>query len=237
MQKKFIDKIKSRGYWRINFQPLVDKEKLTLAECNELIEKNNVSLRGWNYPHYPGRRGDDTDVESHDNFYQGWVDWENHKEFWRMYQSGQFLHYLALREDWLEEDSWSDDLRKKIKPMEKLGVTGSTIYQITEIFEFLARLAQAGVYDEGIKVNIELFNTKDRELWIEHQMRAGFLRPYKTSSNSIIFSKKYTKESILSSPRELAFEAICYIFDRFGWHNPSPDMIQKDQDEILTGKF
>src|ERR1035441_3490152 len=107
MNKPILDKIKSRGYWRINFEPLVYEQKLkTLGECKDIIEKSQVELRGWNYPHFPRRTGTDVGLESGDKFYEGWIDWFNHIEFWRMYQSGQFLHYFAVREDWSESDGW-----------------------------------------------------------------------------------------------------------------------------------
>lgn len=238
LKKDLLEKIQKRGYWRINFQPLIDTQKFTsLGECKDIVEKNTVELRGWDYPHFPRRRGDDTGLEPGENFYQGWVDWENHKEFWRMYQSGQFIHYLALREDWLEEDSWRQNLHEKIKPMSSLGIIGSVVYQMTEIFEFLSRLGTAGIYDEGVRVSIALHNTENRELWIEDSMRAPFFQPYKTGMQKIEFVKEFTKEQSISSPKDLAFEVIKHIFDRFGWHNPPIETIKKDQDSLLSGRI
>lgn len=233
MKKELIDTIKSKGYWRINFQPLVDKQKLdSLGKCKEIVEKNTVELRGWDYPHFPRRTGDDTSLEPGNNFYQGWIDWGNHKEFWRMYQSAQFLHYLALREDWLE-DSWNRELAQKIKPNTSLGVVNTT-YQLTEIFEFLSRLMNAGLYDEGVNVSITLSNTQDRELWIEDRSRVGFLSPPKTGADKIEFPKQYTKEQVITKPKELALEVILYVFGHFGWHNPPIETIKKDQENLLA---
>jgi len=238
MNEDLIKKIKSRGYWRVNFQPLIESQRFSsLGDCKEIIEKNTVKLRGWDYPHFPRRRGDDTGLDPGDNFYEGWVDWENHKEFWRMYQSGQFIHYLALREDWFEEDSWRSQMVEKIDPMTSLNIIGSVVYQMTEIFEFLSRLANDGIYDEGVRISISLNNTKNRKLWISDPMRAPFFQTYQTAAEKIEFVKEVNKEQIVSASQELALEAIKYIFDRFGWHNPSEDIIKKDQESLLSGRI
>ena len=72
-----------RGYWRINFEPLVYEKKLdNLGVCKEVVEKNMVSLRGWNYPHFPHRVGNDAGLEPGSNYYEGWISWFNHREFW-----------------------------------------------------------------------------------------------------------------------------------------------------------
>jgi len=238
MKKDLLEKIKSRGYWRINFQPLVDAQKfISLGECKDIIEKNTIELRGWDYPHFPRRKGKDAGLEPGENFYQGWIDWENHKEFWRMYQSGQFIHYLALREDWFEDNSWGQNLYEKIKPMSSLGIIGSVEYQMTEIFEFLSRLGTANVYNEGVRVSIILYNTENRELWIEDSMRMSFFQPYKTGMPKVGFIKEFAKEQIVTNSRGLAFEVIKYIFDRFGWDNPPIETIKKDQDNLLSRRI
>lgn len=238
MNKDLIDKIKSRGYWRINFQPVVDKKKISsLGECKEIIEKNRVALRGWDYPHFPQRTGNDTGLEPAESHYVGWIDWNNHKEFWHMYQSGQFLHYIALREDWLEEDTWNPNLAEKIKTGSSLGIIGSVVFQMTEIFEFLARLGSAEIYDEGVTISISLNNTQNRELWVEDKMRAPLFSQYKTGADNIGYSNEYSKEQIITSSKDLAIEAIIYIFDHFGWHTPPIETIKRDQENLLARRF
>jgi hypothetical protein len=238
MKNNLLEKIKSRGYWRINFQPLIYTQKfISLGECKDIVEKNTVEHRGWDYPHFPRRSGEDTGLEPGENFYQGWIDWGEFKEFWRMYQSGQFIHYLALREDWLEEAIWRHNLHDKIKPMSLLGIIGSVVYQMTEIFEFLSRLGTAGVYDEGVRVSIGLYNTENRKLWIDAGLRVPLLQEYKTVAKKIEFDQEFTKEQIITNPNDLALKVIIYIFDRFGWHNPPVETIKKDQDSLLSGKI
>lgn len=237
-----LKKIGTKGYWRIVFEPLeYDERKISLSDCKELVEKNAIHLRGWDYPHVPRRIGDDTALEPGDNYWQGWLDWEgeNHKEFWRIYQSGQFIHYLGLREDWLNDfqiESMWERRSLSYKPGEALGVVATT-YQITEIFEFLSRLMSDGVYEGGVKVSISLNNTQDRCLVIEQFQRVGFSMPRKTSSQTITFKGQYTQEKISTSARDQALDAIVYFFERFGWNPPNIEVIKGDQEKFLAGKI
>lgn len=233
--------IKSKGYWRISFEPLVYKEQsIPISKCKELIEKNSLQLRGWDYPHMPQRQDEESRLEVGANYWQGWLDWqgEQHKEFWRMYQSGQFIHYLALREDWIDglriRNMLADDT-----DLDEGGGIGAvaTTYQITEIFEFLLRLISDGLYDKGVKVSIQLNNTRGRQLFVDAPGRIGFSYIRKTSADSIPFEKIYTKEEMIESSKDKAFETIIYFFERFGWENPNVEVIKSDQENLLSRKI
>src|SRR5690349_9989963 len=101
MKAGLLDKIRSRGHWRINFQPrLLLEQKSSLGECSAAVEKNAPRLRGWQYPYVPVKNDDDQGSLPSGEFFEAWIDWSNHIEYWRAYRSHQFLHYLALREDW-----------------------------------------------------------------------------------------------------------------------------------------
>jgi len=237
MNNNVLDIIKSRGYWRINFEPLVYGEKLkTLGECKDIVEKNAVRLRGWDYPHFPKRTGDNTGLEAGNNFYQGWIDWYDEKELWRMYQSGQFLHYFGLRDDWSELSHWGIVPDAASEPKNTLNIIGEVIYEITEVFEFLSRLAKNGIYDEGVRVTISLNKTKDRELTVKDALRAPLMGAYKATLDKIEFTKEYRKDEVLAQSKELAFDVVLYIFERFGWHNPPIATIKRDQENLLSGQ-
>lgn len=237
MNDDHIEKIKSRGYWRINFQPLVFAQNIgSINKCREIVEKNAVHLRGWDYPHVPNRNDKDTGMDLCDGYCQGWVDWRNHKEFWRMYLSGQFLHYLGLREDWLDEDSSQSSLAEEIKPMSSLNVI-TTVYQMTEIFLLLERLTGDGLYNESISVSISLINTQDRKLWISDFSRGDFVYPRVTGAERIEYSKRYEVTEALTNIKQLAIEAVLYFFDRFGWDNPPLDALKKDQGDFFQQRL
>ncbi len=75
-------------------------------------------------------------------------------------------------------------------------------------------------------------NTKGRRLWIEDPGRGALFEDYETAAEKIEFSKEYAKKALMTKPKELAFEAIMYVFDRFGWHRAPADMIKKDQEDL-----
>lgn len=231
MRDTTLETIKSRGYWRVNARPLALAASVSLGECRDLVERHAVSFRGWSYPHFPRRVGEDAGLDPGASFYEGWVDWAHHIELWRMYESTQFIDYLALREDWATERGWRTD-KYAIKPMTLLGVTG-LVYQVTEIYHFIARLAASGIYRDGVELVVELHNTKGRKLWIEDPLRADFFEERKTGAETIRWEKAHTKEELLQQPTKLALKAILYVCDRFGWHSPSIQTIEQDQDNLI----
>jgi hypothetical protein len=235
MKTDLIKKIKSHGYWRINFKPVVYEDKIkSLEDCKLIVEKNLVRFRGWNYPHFPSKSKENAAIEIGNNYYMGWIDWDYNKEFWYMYQSGQFLHYRALKEDWYDESDFVDDAdKKKFKPQDLLIIT-TTIFQLTEIYEFLSRLTRAGIYDEGVIVDISLNNTLNRVLYLNDSSRIPLDEEYKTTMNNIEFKKKYDKKQVLSIPNRLALETVCYFFERFGWHSPPMQTFINDQENLLN---
>lgn len=235
--KELLKIIKSRGYWRVNFRPVADQTSLELPKCKEIVEKCSVEFRGWDYPHFPRRRGENTDLRPGNNYYEGWINWGVHKEIWRMYQSGQFIHYLTVREDWFKEHPWYSENLKKIEPKTILSII-NTVYLITEIFEFLARLSKEGVYNKGVEVNIQLCNIgNNRKLEILEAMRAPLLREYKTGADNIEFFGRYSKDEVIKNSKEIALKAILHFFYRFSWDNPPIEVIKNDQEKLVTGKL
>jgi hypothetical protein len=237
MKDGLIDRIKSKGHWRINFQPLtVLEDKLPLSVCRETVEKNAIRLRGWDYPHIPRKNDDKGGQLPCGEYHESWTDWWNHIEFWRMYRSHQFLHYLALREDWLAESDWSKELAKTILPGMALG-TGGTIFQITEIFEFLSRLGRDNVYPTGARVDISLENTKERALWVDDPQRMPFFDLKQTGANKIDIRREVTADDFLSKSSEIAQSVIIEIFEHFGWANVSAQNIRQQQEQLLAGRI
>src|SRR3989338_6354438 len=238
MKEGHIEKIKSRGYWRVNFQPLVDVQKFgSLSSAKESVTRNSVRLRGWDYPHISIQNNDSSGFEPCEKYYQMWIDWTKYKELLRVYKSGQVLIYRGLREDWVKEDIGIFGASNlQIEPGTKLGVIGTVIYEVTEMFEFLSRLCRDGLYDEGVKVSVTLFGLEGRELWIEDNMRAPFIFPKKTGAKKVQYERTLSKEEAISDSKKLATGLIKEIFDVFEWV-PTDEQIIKDQDNLLSGRI
>ncbi len=223
-----IEKIKTRGYWKMQFRPLEYRLRIErLEDCKKIVAKNAVLLRGWDFPHVPRREGEDTGLLPGDGYYEGWTNWGIHKELWRFYQSAQFICYRGLWEDWIDEDIIRPEPLAGQKQLSVLG----TIYQVTEIYEFLVGLARDGIYTEGLSILIALYETEQRELELDGA-RAPFMWPRKTAASNIIYEIRHSETDLVESSMELAVDAILHIFQRFEW-TASKELIKKEQEELL----
>ena len=238
MNPNLIDEIRSRGFWRVNFRPvrLDTPNPLTLNKCFTVVQASSVSLRGWDYPHIASGARDDSGIDRFEHFVQSWTDWLNHREFWRMYTSSQFLHYRALHEDWRSRDFGGG--RPPVFGSEVdqplLGVTG-TIYSLTEVCEFLSRLIlQSELYQAGVTVNIGLENTAGRELVVDEPMRAPFMYARTTDAASITYIANISPAEVID-PKTLAAKILRYFFERFGWDPPEEQLMADINKLYRTG--
>jgi len=233
------NRIKKRGYWEINFSPKkFNTERISDRKtCKEIITKSAVELRGWDYPHVPTQDDEKQAMYFGQDYLEAYIDWWAHKEAWRFYQSGQFIHYLGLWEDWTEENGWASEELKKIKPSSILSIIGN-VYTLTEIFEFLKRLTLQGVYDDGVKVSIKLVGMKERKLEILDLGRVPLMMSYIARVPEITLpTKEITKEEILNKTQEFALEYIRYLFETFGWENQPIEVFKNDQKKLLERKL
>lgn len=234
IEEGILEKIKSRGYWRINIRPTeYDANNIEpITECINIIEDSNVKLRGWDYPHVPSK-----DMVTKADHIEGSVDWEGYEEVWRFYQSGQFIHYISLREDWWNDrEIFADASLKNVKPGSILWVSGA-IFQLTEIFEFFRRLATKGIYQTGVEVKIGLGNTKNRILKVIEFDRGELFEEYKFHDDDLIRpAQLYSEQEILENSEELAMDMIKWFFHRFNWHHLPMEVIKSDQMKLLKKK-
>lgn len=228
MSDTLLEKIRAVGFVRVVIRPTVLPEELSVVDAREMVKKGSVSLRGWDYPHIAARNDDHGGSEYTPEFAQDWCDWYHHVEFWRMYQSGQFLHYKALREDLSKDEN--------VPEGRVLGV-GSFMYTVTEITEFAHRLRAAGLYKEGATLKISLYNCLGRRLWVEDPNRLDFTSPMVTQSDTITVERSLrTSELLLGDPKEISRPIIREFLAAFGW-NPSQDLISSTQSELYSLKL
>lgn len=228
MPEGLLEKIKAVGFLRVVIRPSRTREALTVTRARDIVQKASVSLRGWDYPHISMRDDDRGGAETYADFTQDWCDWFHHVEFWRMYKSGQFLHYKALREDLSKDNSI---------PKGPVLAVGSFMYTITEVTEFAHRLRAAGLYEDGATIQIDLGNTEGRMLWVEDPMRMNFVSPMTTSSHSIRVERSVAAgELLLGDPKELSLSIIGEFFDAFGW-TPARAVISSTQTELYNLKL
>lgn len=233
--------IKTRGYWKIHIFPTTTESHVInpINKGKEIIRESAVQFRGWDYPHFPTNNQENQNAYIADDRVEAWIDFEQYKEVWRLYDSGQFVHFFSIREDWWGEDSWltPDHYLKKIQPGAVLEAI-STVYSLTEIYAFIRNLVQAKLFENEVSVEISLVGTKDRELYVSDPARAPLFWHYKAATDRVDLLKKiYKIQDIESNYLDLAFEQIVYLFNQFNWDNPPLQVIKEDQKKLIERRL
>lgn len=227
-----IETIKSTGYWKVIIRPISFEKELinSLSDCKDIINKTTVSFRGWDFPSH-----ESIEIKNMDDGIESETDWNQYKEYWRFHQSGQFLHLYAFNEDYQ-----IDDIERKSsvvyldssKRTSKYLSIFSTLFRITEIFEFISRLIEIGIYTTKIKISIELFDVNGRMLFIWDRYR-DLRRNYTAALDSIHYFKEFDVQEMIEDKFELALECTMYIFERFNWDQPPMGVLREDQKKLI----
>jgi hypothetical protein len=228
-------------HWRVNFSLDEYKGELipTLKKCFEIVEKNKLSLRGWDYPHLSNF---DTERGVGNNWVASWSDFMGHLEYWRLYQSGQFLHLFSVGEATRPE--WRQKLQSQMRRLSFMqnidweNVPGfisilNFIYTMTEIFEFASRLCQAEVYKGILNIDIRLKGIKGFVLSAEGIWR----NYYSATDNEIGSSWSFESDFLVAKSADQALNTIAWFFERFGWLSPSINVFRQDQENFLKGRI
>ncbi len=226
--EELLNVIKSRGYWKVIIRPSVFDEKRisTLSECTRIIEESKVSLRGWDYPHYD-REGRSNGLD----WVESLTDSGAHKEMFRFFQSGQFIHLFSVREDWIMDDPWYGEKYRDVKPGSILGFINA-LYSGTEIFEFASRLVEKNILGGEIYIKVELCNNKGRKLTsfsFDRDLMGGLV----SSLDVIPYEQIVSAKGLLGRSSELSLSYILWLFERFQWNNPHRDVLKEDQKKFL----
>jgi len=230
-------------HWRVVFRPhQFEAEALeSLADCRRAVEANRVSLRGWDYPHISP---DPTEFGYRTNWIESWSSFMGHLEYWRFYQSRQFVHLFSVRES--TRQGWREKLKADaaghsfgMEDFDWDTVPGfisieNFIYCVTEIFEFATRLCQAQVYNDRVLITIELHDIRGFVLttgwnraWYKH-----------CASSEEKLSKTWdVAAGELIGSQDAAVRAAIWFFERFGWEAPSPEVIRRDARALLERKI
>jgi len=218
-------KIKKNGYWRILIRPLIfEKDKInSLSECREIIEKSKVSFRGWDFPHL-----DRDETVNGNDWIESGSDFQDIIEYWRFYQSGQFVHYLAIREDYRKKDI-EFSIGKPVGENKFLNIE-ITIYRITEVFEFMSRLLEYKVLNPTFEVSINIEGVKGRELFF-YQRDRNLSNTYKSGIDKIEYKKEFNENDFIIKKNEFTIECIEDVLEKFNFY-PSKQIIKEIQEKI-----
>lgn len=232
--EELINKIKEKGYWRILIRPqqFNDEGINEIDELSKLIEQNEVRLRGWYYPHF-----DRENRSFGKDYIQSYCDYSSHKEFWRFFQSGQFIHYRSIREDYDFDYSKRKPLSiNNPSPTNKYLEILTTLYTMTEIFEFVSRLINKGVYYNSISISITLFDLYDRQLFFYDEGR-DLWSDYRSKEKELEFEKTFNAEDFIANHNQYAVEATYWFFQRFNWAACPKGLLKEEQSKLLERRI
>jgi hypothetical protein len=229
-----VQKIKSKGYWEVNIRPVAySEQRVEKRNLKELVRSSKVELRGWDYPHFRDSGGEPYPIQTG---IEKFIDWSNNIEFWRMTQSANFFHLLALEEDWMELADSMYISRHHLKNQKWLGVLG-TLYTLTEMFEFARRLALHNIFDDSMIIDIKLTGLENRKLLVESFDRVPLYDKVAKVSDPWEFKKEILVADVLSKSAQFALEAFADLVFLFNWVNVPIDSMKNDQQKFLQGRI
>jgi hypothetical protein len=231
-EKQLSDLIKSRGYWEIEITPHQYKaDRIELNEILHLVEKSQVHKWGRYYPRIAHKNDWTGELFNGNNYSESLIDDGNqHKEIWRMYQSGQFIHYLALREDW----GYANSSASMTENSRKLQEIILTLYTVTEVFLFVSRLASNNLFEDSVNIIIKLHDAYNRALFFSNPERELHDNYLCNIREPITIESNISVNDILSNSPRLAMDTVVKIFRLFNWKsNQIAEILRSDQDKIL----
>ena len=222
-------KIRTAGYVEVSIRPsrFVADRVQPITSLFPIVQRCKVSLRGWDYPHI-----DRTQLDPVPNldFVEQESEWEHHLEWWRLYQSGQFLSLRGISYDWRDQSGvWpaSENLHSG-----DLLMVEDTLFRLAEVFEFAARLSNTAAGDDPMHVDITFGGLEGRALAVSDFRRIGFVA--RTRAQIQEFPQKFVESSaeLVAEPKSLAIHASQELFRRFG-EELRTDLLRDWLDELI----
>lgn len=209
-----LETIKKHGYWEVVIRParFVQRRVEQLTELEQFVQANQVRVRGWPFPAM-NQAGQTSIFE---NYVGASVEWGNHREAWRLYQSGMFVWFQGNRWDWLYADAELSDQDRRTKSDTTLSA-GDALYLLCEVFEFAARLSLSDAGDDPMHVEITCHRLAGRRLLIDpwHEVRGR-----QCEADAWRFARDLSRQHLAADARKIAFETSLDLFQRFGWAPP-----------------
>jgi hypothetical protein len=226
-----LELIHRDGYWRVDLRPpIFQKARLRDKDnCRYVVYETAVATEGWRYPII-----DDDLYDQGTDWIAGAANQSVFIEYWRLYQSGQFIHHLALREDHMGRlGLFHPQFFVPGKGKRYLAVTAS-ICMITDIIEFAARLAYREILVPQAVICLELHKMAGRELTY---MMPGRRLPgsFWFKDESVRLEHIYSSEELIGRPRDIAGDLAIELFRNAGWDAPR-SLVMDDQSRYTAAR-
>ncbi|PYY12832.1 MAG: hypothetical protein DMG61_15510 [Acidobacteria bacterium] len=210
----------SDGHWEVVAYPTdyVEDRFNDHQRLADAIRDSAVALRGWTFPH--------TDREKAANFLKGCQSstvWSRYIEAYRAYFSGLFVWKGAFRENALGEGA-------------KVLSFISTIYSLTEFFQFFKRYYGRIPDMAGLHAGIRLTDTAGRAL-ASLDPRVELDGEYISREPGVLLQRDVSFAELQSDSDQIARVLAKRLFALFNWNNISDEIIVAWQQRLLTRTY
>lgn len=226
-----LDKLSERGYWRVELRPVQYQERRvsSLKVLRSAVETSGVELRRWGFPHIDRNWPlPESQVSVGQETNRG-----VHVEVWKAFLSGQFVYRGGIWTDWLDQDLFGR-ARTDWVPGQFLPIV-STLWSLSEFFEFAARYAQTPCGADYLHIELTLNGLEGRYLKGDHDRRHWFEDFGPARLKAFSFTRALSRTELISTSSQLALETATELYGLFGWHT-GPDFLAPLQEELLTSR-
>jgi len=224
-----LDTIRQVPHWEFVIRPFTFKaERInSLPGCLEVVNSCHVARINWEFPHVR-----DTKKSTGNDWIDSETQFIGHQEYWRLYQSGQFVFHSMFREMFYEEVVKQRANFQVVLP--DGFVPGGyhdiviMLRTITELCEFAANYARHGLVDSGLSVGVFMQHVKDDILfcWESGRHWSSFRS---TADNQLGKFWHFPKGDLLERTHPIALDITNYFWHRFGWFDAPLKELVKEQ--------
>jgi hypothetical protein len=217
LQKGFL----SSPRWEVVAHPsqYVPRRITELPLLKQLIKDAQVSLRGWPLPYI----GDKSETGMFNSGFQGYSDWQDKREGFRLYMSELFVWKHTIPEDLLD---------RRTEAGKRTLDFIVTIYRVTEIMLFLKRLYESFPDVEQVHISIRLIGCRERVLTSSEPVLP--MNPWNESQEANIeWKDDLTVVQLRADSEQIARRVVRHIFNVFNWTNISEDFLIHWQTNLI----
>lgn len=214
---KVFKEIQMAPHWAVTIRPVSYRlERIeSLPNCYHMIDSCRIARNNWEFPFLRP-----ASIQTGNDWVGGSETHYAHKEYCRIYQSGQVVFFSAFREDF-----FPDDVKKQatyqIPIPEDFDPTGfRDIFLILEmttaVFEFASRYVRHGLCNDGVSIGIHMHGVKDNVLFCWERNRHWYSF-YSTSDDLLGKTWILSEKQIEDETQAKAIQAANFFYHRFGW--------------------
>ena len=235
--EKILKEIREGAYWRVLQRPRrFVRERLPLTKCREIVERSTVALRGWDYPHMNFE-----EVEWLDDSLSCNTSFHYFREFWRFFQSGQFVFLRRFKEDFFEAEARGKAAMQGIFVPEGIVPSGFSsivemIYCVTEFLDFSAQVARRIAPEESIYLEVSMNAVNHRVLYLDHESGRTFNRVLVATAPTLTWKQDLSPSELTVNHDAIAIEAVGHLLKRFAWSDwrKSEEFLREEQSRLRS---